>query len=127
MSQADLIAPLEHSTCPYQQRLLSFKMRSRSSMPSSLDWMVTMSCGLTLQICLIIALSLIMPPTSKKLEGHIASGLFVRPSGPSVRPSFRPFVTLFDASHNFKTANATVLKFHIWIPHEKIADTYFFS
>ena len=22
--------------------------------------------------------------------------------------------------------NATVLKFHIWIPHEKIADTYFF-
>ena len=24
--------------------------------------------------------SLIMPPTSKKLEGHIASGLFVRPS-----------------------------------------------
>ena len=31
----------------------------------------------------------IMPPTSKKLEGHIASGLFVRPS---VRPSFRPSV-----------------------------------
>ena len=61
-----------------------------------------------------------MPPTSKKLEGHIASGLFVR-------PSVRPFVTLFDALHNFKTVNATVLKFHIWIPHEKIADTYFFS
>ena len=33
---------------------------------------------------------LFMPPTSKKLEGHIASGLFVR-------PSVRPFVTLFDA------------------------------
>ena len=65
-----------------------------------------------------------MPPTSKKLEGHIASGLFVRPS---FRPSVRPFVTLFDAQHNFKTVNATVLKFHIWIPHEKIADTYFFS
>ena len=36
-------------------------MRSRSSMPSrtssSLDLMVTMSCGLTLQICLIIALA----------------------------------------------------------------------
>ena len=31
-----------------------------------------------------------MPPTSKKLEGHIASGLFVRPSfRPSVRPSVR--------------------------------------
>ena len=56
----------------------------------------------------------------------------VRPSvRPSVRlsfrPSVRPFVTLFDAQHNFKTMNASVLKFHIWIPHEKIADTYFFS
>ena len=41
--------------------VLSFRMRFRSSMPSrtssSLDLMVTMSCGLTLQICLIIALS----------------------------------------------------------------------
>ena len=33
---------------------------------------------------------LFMPPTSKKLEGHIASGLFVR-------PSVCPFVTFFDA------------------------------
>ena len=57
-----------------------------------------------------------MPPTSKKLEGHIASGLFVR-----------PFVTRFDAYYNFRTVNATVLKFLILIPHEKIADTYFFS
>ena len=31
-----------------------------------------------------------MPPTSKKLEGHIASGLFVR-------PYVHLFVTLFDA------------------------------
>ena len=49
------------NTCPYHQSLLSFRMRSRSSMPShtssSLDLVVTMSCGLTLQICLIIALS----------------------------------------------------------------------
>ena len=41
--------------------LLSFRMRSRTSIPShassSLDLVVTMSCGLTLQICLIIALS----------------------------------------------------------------------
>ena len=37
------------------------------------------------------ALSLvIMPPASKKLEGYIASGLFIR-------PSVRPFVALFDA------------------------------
>ena len=40
--------------------------------------------------------------------------------------SVRPFHTLFDAQHNFRTVNATVLKFLIWIPHEKIADTCFF-
>ena len=61
MSKAVLTAPLEHSTCPYQRSLLSFRMRSRSLMPSrassSLDLVATMSCGLTLQICLIIALS----------------------------------------------------------------------
>ena len=60
-SEAVLIALLECSTCPYQWNLLSFRMRSRSSMPSyassSLDLVVTMSCGLTLQLCLIIALS----------------------------------------------------------------------
>ena len=52
---------LERSTCPYHPSLLSFRMRSRSSMPSrassSLDLVVTVSCCLTLQICLIIALS----------------------------------------------------------------------
>ena len=37
---------------------------------------------------------LIMPPTLKKLEGHIASGAFVRPS--ACLP-IHPFVTLFDA------------------------------
>ena len=46
-------APLERSTCPYHRSLLSFRMRSRSSF----DLVVTMSCGLTLQISLIIALS----------------------------------------------------------------------
>ena len=60
-SKAVLTAPLEHSTCLYQRSLLSFRMWSRSSMPSrassSLDLVVTMSCGLTLQICLIIAMS----------------------------------------------------------------------
>ena len=47
-----------HMSIPQE---LSFRMRSRSSMPSrtssSMDLAVTMSCGLTLQICLIIALS----------------------------------------------------------------------
>ena len=28
---------------------------------------------------------------------------------------------------NFKTVKARVLKFHMWIPHKKIADPYFFS
>ena len=45
----------------------------------------------------------------------------------SIRPSVRPSVTLFDAEHNFWTMHARVLKFHIWILHEKIADLYFFS
>ena len=61
MSQAVLTTMLEHSTCPYLRSLLSFRMRSRASMPScassSFDLMVTMSCGLILQICLITALS----------------------------------------------------------------------
>ena len=61
MSEAILTAPLERSTCPYQRSLLSFRMRSRSSVPSrasiSVDLMLAVSCGLTLQICLIIALS----------------------------------------------------------------------
>ena len=61
MWKAVLTAPLEHSTCPYHRSLLSFRMRSGYSMPSransSLDLVVTVSCGLTLQICLIIALS----------------------------------------------------------------------
>ena len=71
MSKAVLTAPLERSSCPYHGSLLSFSMRSRSSMPSrtssSLDLVVTMSCGLTLQICHFavdaggLALSMAMP------------------------------------------------------------------
>ena len=49
-----------HMTIPAELSLLQ-NVRSRSSMPSyassSLDLVVIMSCGLTLQICLIIALS----------------------------------------------------------------------
>ena len=62
MSKALLTAPMEHSTCPYQQNHFSSRMRYRSSMQTrisnSLDLVVTMSCSLTLQICLIIALSI---------------------------------------------------------------------
>ena len=32
-----------------------------------------------------------------------------------------------DACHILLTVHARVLKFHIWIPHGKIADQYFFS
>ena len=38
-----------------------------------------------------------------------------------------PFVTLFDACHILRTVHARVLKFHIWIPHEKVDGQYFFS
>ena len=62
MSKALLTAPLEHSTCPYQQSHFSSRIRYRSSTQTctsnSLDLVVTMTCGLTLQICLIIALSI---------------------------------------------------------------------
>ena len=54
-------------------------------------------------------------PNLEKIRGHIASGL-----------SVRSFVTLSCALHNFRTMYANVLKFHIWIPHEKIGDPYFF-
>ena len=50
----------------------------------------------------------VMPPTSKKLTGHIGFGLCVRPC---VRSS--------------KTVHDRVLKFHIWIPHGKIVDARF--
>ena len=55
-----------------------------------------------------------MPPTSKKLQEHIGFGLCICASVcPCIRSS--------------KTVHARVLKFHIWIPHGKIADPYFFS
>ena len=60
--------------------------------------------------------NLIMPSTLKKMVGHIAFGFCVCAS-----------VTLFFyASCNIGTVHTRVLKFHIWIPHEKIADPYFF-
>ena len=62
VSKALLTTPLEHSTCPYQQSHFSSRMRYRSSMQistsNSLDLVVPMSCGLTLQNCLITALSI---------------------------------------------------------------------
>ena len=50
-----------------------------------------------------------MPPTSKKLTEHIGFGL-----------------SILACVHLSKTVRARVLKFHIWIPHGKIADTRFF-
>jgi len=61
ISHAVLIPPLNRSMCPYQRSLLSLGIRSRSSLlrsvRSSFDLEVATSSGLTLQICLIIALS----------------------------------------------------------------------
>ena len=66
---------------------------------------------------LLLALSpFVMPPTSKMLERHIASGTFV--------PASVCYAFWFIA--NFWTVHARVLKFHIWILHEKITDKYFF-
>ena len=62
--------------------------------------------------------SLVMTPTSKKLEGHIASGTFVCPC---VRVSVRYAFLMHSIT------SARVLKFHIWIPHDKKGDMYFFS
>ena len=66
MSKAVLTALLEHSMCPYQRSLLSFRMRSRSSVPScassSVDLMLAVPCGLTLQIWLIIQTDLFKQP-----------------------------------------------------------------
>ena len=44
----------------------------------------------------------------------------------SVHPSVCQFVSLFDACHILWTVDARVLKFQIWIPHGKIADTHLF-
>ena len=52
-------------------------------------------------------------PNLEKVGEHIGFGLCVRSS---VRPSVRS-----------KKNQARVLKFHIWIPHQKIAYPYFFS
>ena len=57
----------------------------------------------------ILTNSFIMPPTLEKLKGHIALGVYVR-------PSVRPY-----------TFQDRVLKFHRCIPHQKITDPNFFN
>ena len=52
--------------------------------------------------------SVFIPPTFEKLKGHIAFGLSVR------------------ACVRYKIYSDTVFEFHMWIPHQKIIDTYFF-
>ena len=60
---------------------------------------------------------LFMPPTWKKLRGHIAFGLYVHPS---ICQNFLMHAIIF------LTVHARVLKLHMWIPHWKKADPYFF-
>ena len=64
---------------------------------------------------------IIYAPNLEEVEGANCFGFVC------VRDSMIPFVTLFDACHILRTVNARVLKCHIWIPHRKIADKYFFS
>ena len=52
-----------------------------------------------------------MPPTLKKLVGHIGLPLFVCLLVRSSR--------FFCACHILQTVHVRVLKFHIWVPHEK--------
>ena len=57
-----------------------------------------------------------------KLMGHIILSSFVH-------PYVCPFVKLFCACHILRTLHARVfrvLKFYIWVPNEKIADSNFF-
>ena len=58
-----------------------------------------------------------MPPTSKKLTGHICFGSSVYAC---MCASIRVCI------HSSRTVHARVLKFHIWIPYGKIFDTHFF-
>ena len=61
----------------------------------------------------------VMPPTSKKLRGHIGLGLSVRPSVRlSVSPSVRLSVSLWQL-RNSRTSYARILKLYIWHVHEK--------
>ena len=61
---------------------------------------------------------LFMPPTSKKLRGHIAFRLCV---GACICLWFRLSRFLMHT-----ISYEPCIKFHIWIPHEKIADLHFF-
>ena len=45
----------------------------------------------------------------------------------SIHPSVHSSVIHLDACHILWTMHGRVLKFHIWILHEKITDPYFFS
>ena len=56
---------------------------------------------------------LVMPPTLKKLMGHIAFGACDGACvGGCVGHTFCTYC-------NFSTVKARVLKFHMWIPHKK--------
>ena len=63
---------------------------------------------------IILVLSIFMPQTSTKLVGYIAFALFVCLSH------------FFDMCHDLRTMHAMVLKFSIWMSHEKLGDLYFF-
>ena len=65
--------------------------------------------------------SVLCPQLQRSWRGILVLGC------PCMRASVCPFVMFFDACHILWTVGARNLKFHIWIPHGKIADPYFFS
>ena len=60
-----------------------------------------------ISFCIIIPERLLCPQLRRWLRGILVSGCA--------------------SVHSSRTVHARVLKFHIWIPHGKIADTHYFS
>ena len=84
------------------------------------------SCDICTLVTRLLSLSfnhlIFMPPTLKKWGAYWFQ--LVRSF---VRSSIRPFVCPFVLPSVQKKIQARVLKFHIWIPRQKIAYPYFFS
>ena len=67
--------------------------------------------------------ALLLGHTGEPLQDHWSSGFIMPPTLGSILLSACAFVR----SSVQNRIQARVLKFHIWIPHQKIAYPYFFS
>ena len=66
--------------------------------------------------CFVFLYSFLCPQLRRSWQGILVSGC----------PCIRPCILSKHACHILWTVHARVLKFHLWIPHGKIADTHFF-